>query len=198
MIAHLRGRVEQVLDGAVVLDVGGIGFFVRSTAGVLASCEPGQERHIVTEFIVRQDEMNLYGFSNGFEREMFRLLTSISGLGPKLSLRVLSSVGPAELAEAISEEDISFLTKIPGVGAKTAKRIVVELSEKINKLAKELSTPNSKTSQFKEAEEVLCSLGCSPEEAKAALEQCILSSGEGDQWTSQRLVVEAMRHLGGL
>lgn len=198
MIAHLRGKVEQIVDGAVVLDVGGIGFYVRATAGVLANSEPGQERHIATEFIVRQDEMSLYGFSNGFEREMFRLLTSISGLGPKLSLRVLSSVGPAELAEAISDEDITFLTKIPGVGAKTAKRIVVELSEKINKLAKDIATPNSKTSQFKEAEEVLCSLGCSPEEAKAALEQCILSSGEGDQWTSQRLVVEAMRHMGGV
>ncbi len=196
MIAHLRGKVEQVLDGALVMDVGGIGFFVRATGGVLSSSQIGDERLVPTEFIVRQDEMSLYGFTSGFEREMFRMLTSISGLGPKVALKVLSAVGPAELAEAISEEDLSFLTKIPGVGAKTAKRIVVELSEKIAKLAKDISSPNAKTGQFKEAEEVLVSLGCSPEEAKAALQQCLLSSGEGEQWTSQRLVVEAMRHLG--
>ena len=196
MIAHLRGQIESLQDGALVLDVGGVGFFLRVPSSVLATCEVGQQRCLPTELIVRQDELSLYGFTSGFERELFRLLTSISGVGPKLALRVLGAVSPADLAGAISDEDVSFLVKIPGIGSKTAKRIAIELSEKISKLVTETTSQGGSSSCYREAEAVLCSLGCSPEEARQALDQCLLASGEGEEPSAERLVMEAMRHLG--
>ena len=196
MIAHLHGRVDAVQEGAIVLDVGGVGFFVRVPTSVSNHCTVGQPRYLPTELLVRQDEFSIYGFVSGFERELFRLLTSITGVGPKLALRVLGAVSPGELANAISEEDITFLIKIPGVGSKTAKRISVELSEKISKLVHDTTAEVGSTTRYREAEAVLRSLGCTPEEARQALDQCLLSSVEGEELTSERLVMDAMRHLG--
>lgn len=195
MIAHLRGTVDQVTPESLVLDVGGVGFFLRIPGSLAAQCEAGQEKLIPTELILREDEISLFGFCHGFERELFRLLTSISGVGPKVALKILSSVSPADLAQAIGEEDISFLVRIPGVGPKTAKRIVVELSEKISKLVDQTKAVAGSSSAFREAEGVLCSLGCSPEEARSALDNCMLASGEAE-WTVDHLVIEAMKHLG--
>ena len=195
MIAHLRGTVDSLTPEGLVLDVGGVGFWLRAPGSLLGQCEVGQQRLIPTEMIVRQDEMSLYGFCHGFERELFRLLTSITGVGPKLAIRILGAVSPADLASAISEEDTSFLVRIPGVGPKTAKRIAVELSEKIAGLV-EASQSQVGSSVFREAEGVLCSLGCSPEEARSALDNCMLASGEAREWTVDQLVIEAMKHLG--
>lgn len=196
MIAQLRGTVDQVTTDALVIDVGGVGFLLRVPSSLAAQCEVGTQRSFPTELWLRQDEVSLYGFSHGFERELFRLLTSISGVGPKLAMRILGAVSTADLAEAIGEEDLSFLVKIPGVGAKTAKRIVVELSEKIAKLV-DLSRSHTGTSSvYREAEEVLCSLGCSQDEARQALERCLVASGEGPEVSADQLVIEAMKHLG--
>jgi Holliday junction DNA helicase RuvA len=196
LIAHLRGLIDSIGESSIVVDVGGVGFAVRVPASLCHQMEVGTTRLIPTELIVREDELSLYGFGSGYERELFRLLTTITGVGPKLALKVLGAVGPAELAHAISEEDVSFLVKIPGVGPKMARRIVVELSEKISALVQQLSSPSGKQSLFRETESVLCSLGCSQEEARAALEQCVLQSGEDQEWTVDRLVIEAMKHLG--
>ena len=91
----------------------------------------------------------------------------------------------------------AYSSRIPGVGSKTAKRIVVELSEKLSKLVASTGDHLS-SSAHREAEEVLCSLGCTPEEARSALEQCLFASGEEPVWTAERLVIEAMKHMGSL
>ena len=196
MINHLRGTIESVQEGAVVIEVGGVGFFVRVPTSVSGSCEVGQQRLLPTELLMRQDEISIYGFVSGFERELFRLLTSISGVGPKLALKVLGATSPGDLVQAISEEDITFLVKIPGVGSKTAKRIAVELSEKISKLVSDTTAQVGSTGSYREAETVLRSLGCTPDEARQALDQVVLSSGEGTAPTAEKLVMEAMRYLG--
>lgn len=196
MIAQLRGNVDQLSLDSLVLNVGGVGFFLRVPTSLAASCTVGEERLFPTEFIVRQDEMSLYGFSHGFERELFRMLTSINGVGPKLALRILGACSPPDLAQAIGEEDLGFLVRIPGVGPKTGKRIVVELSEKIHQLVDATRAQAGTSTAFRDAEEVLCGLGCSPDEARAALEKCMLSSGESE-WSVDALVIEAMKHLGG-
>ena len=196
MIAHLRGKIDQIGEGSLVVDVGGVGFFVRVPTSLCDSMTVGETRQVPTELIVREDELSLYGFGSGYERELFRLLTSITGVGPKLALRVLGAVGPAELAHAISEEDISFLVKIPGLGQKMARRVVVELSEKIAAVVQQSAPPGGRQSIFRETESVLCSLGCTADEARAALERCVLASGEDEEWTVDRLVIEAMKHLG--
>lgn len=195
MIAHVRGRIDQVTSETVVVDVGGIGLCLRVPSSLAANCNPGDERLIPTEMLVREDEISLYGFSHGFERELFRLLTSISGVGPKLAMRILGAVSPPELAQAIGEEDLSFLVRIPGVGPKTGKRIVVELSEKIATLVDQTKATAGASGVFREAESVLCSLGCTPDEARQALDNCLLSSGESE-WSVDTLVIEAMKHLG--
>jgi Holliday junction DNA helicase RuvA len=196
MISHLRGIIDQIGEGSLVVEVGGVGFFVRVPTSLCESVEVGQVRQIPTELVVREDELSLYGFGSGYERELFRLLTSITGVGPKLALKVLGAVGPGELAHAISEEDVSFLVKIPGLGPKMARRVVVELSEKIAAVVKQSSSPTGRQNLFRESESVLCSLGCTPDEARAALERCVLQSGEDEEWTVDRLVIEAMKHLG--
>lgn len=195
MIAQLRGTVDQLGLDSMVLNVGGVGFLVRVPSSLAANCTQGEERLIPTEFIVREDEMALYGFSHGFERELFRMLTSITGVGPKLALRILGSCSPPDLAQAIGEEDLTFLVRIPGVGPKTGKRIVVELSEKIHKLVDATKAQAGSSGVFREAEEVLCGLGCTSDEARQALENCLLASGEAE-WSMDRLVIEAMKHLG--
>lgn len=196
MIAQLRGTIDQVNLDSLVIDCGGVGYLVHVPSSLAANCTVGERKLVPTEFILSQDAMNLYGFSHGFERELFRLLTSISGVGPKLALRILGNVSPPDLAQAIGEEDVSFLVRIPGVGPKSAKRIVVELSEKITKLVDQSRGEVGSSSAFREAEGVLCSLGCSPDEARAALENCMLASGESE-WSVDQLVIEAMKHLGG-
>lgn len=196
MIAQLRGRIDQVSDETVVVDVGGVGFLLRVPSSLAASCVPGDERTFPTEMLVREDDISLYGFAHGFERELFRLLTSITGVGPKLAMKILGAVSPGDLAQAIGEEDLSFLTRIPGVGTKTGKRIVTELSEKIAKLVDQTRDRVGSSGIVREAEGVLCSLGCTPEEARQALELCVMTSGEGREWSVDSLVFEAMRHLG--
>lgn len=196
MIAQLRGTVDQVGTDSLVIDCQGVGYLVQVSTHLAANCQVGEQRLIPTEFILNQDAMNLYGFSHGFERELFRLLVSITGVGPKLALKILGNVSPADLAQAIGEEDVSFLVRIPGVGPKTAKRIAVELSEKITKLVDQSRSQVGASGTFREAEQVLCSLGCSTEEARHALENCLLASGEAE-WSVDRLVIEAMKHLGG-
>jgi holliday junction DNA helicase RuvA len=195
LIAHVRGRVEQVGTESVVIDVGGVGLLVRVPSSLAALCEAGEERFLPTEMLVREDEISLYGFAHGFERELFRLLTSITGVGPKLAMKILGAVSTADLAQAIGEEDLTFLVRIPGVGPKTGKRIVVELSEKIAKLVDQTKAAAGANSVFREAEGVLCSLGCTPEEARKALDACLLASGEAE-WSIDALVIEAMKHLG--
>jgi Holliday junction DNA helicase RuvA len=196
LIAQLRGQVDQIGPDSLVLQVGGVGFLVRVPGSLASTCQVGEERSFPTEFIVREDEMALYGFSHGFERELFRMLTTITGVGPKLALRILGAVSPPDLAQAISEEDLTFLVRIPGVGPKTGKRIVVELSEKIHKLVDATRAQAGANGAFREAEDVLCSLGCTPDEARQALENCLLASGESE-WSVDTLVIEAMKHMGG-
>jgi Holliday junction DNA helicase RuvA len=189
VIAHLKGRVEQVSPGCLVLDVAGVGFFLKVPESLSGQVRLGEERTVPTQLVMREDDLSLYGFSSPTERELFLLLTSISGVGPKMALRILGGVRPHELAEAILEEDLRALTALPGVGTKTAKRIMVELSEKIANLA-----PQVGSGLEREAISVLCSLGCTADEAQAAVAEAL--AGAGPDASVERLVMEAMRVLG--
>ncbi|MBI3927382.1 MAG: Holliday junction branch migration protein RuvA [Armatimonadetes bacterium] len=193
MISHLQGTVDQVSIGLVVVDVAGVGFAVRVPRTTSAGLSEGQKVRLSTHLSVRQDDMTLYGFSSQPERELFRLLTTISGIGPKLALNILSSVSPPELAAAVLDEDWKTLTSIPGIGNRTARRIVVELCEKIAELAP-LGKKTPADSLEREAEAVLLSLGCTDAEASSAVRQACERISE--KASVERLVMEAMRVLG--
>jgi Holliday junction DNA helicase RuvA len=131
MIAKLRGRpAGRTLEG-VVLDVGGVGYLVRTTVRALRKADCAKEVELDTYLHVREDALQLYGFAEPAERELFEQLLSVSGVGPKVALAIVSGSTPRELRRAIALEDTTRFIAIPGIGKKTAQRVVLELKEKL-------------------------------------------------------------------
>jgi len=129
VIARLRGRpVARTADG-LVLDVNGVGYLVQATPSAAAS--GGDEITVETYLHVREDALQLYGFADAAERELFVQLLGVNGVGPKVALAIVSGSRPGELRKAIVREDVARFQAIPGIGKKTAERIVLELKEKI-------------------------------------------------------------------
>ena len=129
MIARLRGRpVARTADG-LVLDVNGVGYLVQATPS--AAAKGGDEITVETYLHVREDALQLYGFADAAERELFVQLLGVNGVGPKVALAIVSGSRPGELRKAIVREDVARFQAIPGIGKKTAERIVLELKEKI-------------------------------------------------------------------
>jgi len=129
VIARLRGTVAARTAAGVVLDVGGVGYLVAATPRV--SARVGEEATVETYLHVREDALQLYGFASADERELFELLLGVSGVGPKVALAIVSGSTPVELRRAIAREDTARFEAIPGIGRKTAQRVVLELKEKI-------------------------------------------------------------------
>jgi Holliday junction DNA helicase RuvA len=131
MIAQLRGRVVARRLDAIVLDVGGVGYLVQPTQRALQNAKRETEVTLDTYLHVREDALQLYGFAEAAERELFELLLSVSGVGPKVALAILSGSTPGDLRRAIALGDETRFVAIPGIGKKTAQRIVLELKEKL-------------------------------------------------------------------
>ena len=131
MIARLRGEVIGSTPEGLVLDVNGVGYLVAATPSVLRRAAPGEELTVETYLNVREDALQLYGFADRAERELFTQLLTVNGVGPKVALAIVSGSPPAELRRAIVREDTARFQAIPGIGKKTAERIVLELKEKL-------------------------------------------------------------------
>ena len=129
MIARLRGTVAARTAAGLVVDVGGVGYLVAATPRVAARV--GEETTVETYLHVREDTLQLYGFASAEERELFELLLGVSGVGPKVALAIVSGSPAADLRRAIAREDSARFQAIPGIGKKTADRIVLELKEKL-------------------------------------------------------------------
>jgi holliday junction DNA helicase RuvA len=128
MISRLRGTVAARTAAGLVLDVGGVGYLLAATPRVTARV--GEETTVETYLHVREDALQLYGFASAEEREMFELLLGVSGVGPKVALAIVSGSAPAELRRAIARDDTARFEAIPGIGRKTAQRVILELKEK--------------------------------------------------------------------
>src|SRR5919198_1575712 len=131
MISRLCGEVVARSRTGVVVDVGGVGYLVNPTASAAGKAEPGREVVLETYLHVREDVLQLYGFAEPAERELFEHLLAVSGVGPKVALAIVSGSPPAELRRAIALEDTARFGAIPGIGKKTAQRVVLELKEKL-------------------------------------------------------------------
>ncbi len=131
MIASVRGPVTHVGLDHVVVEVGGVGMLVHATPATASACRRGSEASLATSLVVREDSLTLFGFSTPAERDMFETLQTVSGVGPRLALAMLSVMGPDQLAAALSTGDSKALTAIPGIGAKSAERLVLELRDKV-------------------------------------------------------------------
>jgi Holliday junction DNA helicase RuvA len=129
VISRLRGVVAARTSAGTVLDVGGVGYLVATTPRVTARV--GEEATVETYLVVREDALQLYGFASGEERQFFELLLGVSGVGPKVALAIVSGSTPDELRRAIARDDYARFEAIPGIGRKTAQRVVLELKEKV-------------------------------------------------------------------
>jgi Holliday junction DNA helicase RuvA len=131
MIARLRGRPAGAGADWLVLDVGGVGYRLSATPRAIQKADAAPEVALETHLHVREDALQLYGFADAGERELFELLLGVNGVGPKVALAIVSGYSPSELRRAIVREDAALFETIPGIGRKTAQRVVLELKEKI-------------------------------------------------------------------
>ncbi|WP_042146140.1 Holliday junction branch migration protein RuvA [Paucisalibacillus sp. EB02] len=176
MISYVRGKLVSIHEEAVIIDVHGVGYEVICPNPFVFQKHLNNELHIHTYFHVREDAQILYGFKNLDQKYLFTRLLSVSGIGPKGALAILSGVNIPEFVSAIEREDDKFLTSFPGVGKKTARQIILDLKGKLvanfNITKEELETTAKKSSQsveLKEAIEALKALGYVDREVKAII-----------------------------
>lgn len=131
MIAKLRGLIDTIGDDFCIIDVNGVGYFVSASAKTLEKLTIGQEAVLLTEMIVREDNISLFGFADAWEKEWFSTLTKVQGVGAKVCLSILSVLSPVQLSQAISAQDKTSFCRASGVGPKLAARIVTELKDKV-------------------------------------------------------------------
>lgn len=173
MIARLEGTLAELLRDGVLVDVGGVGYRVLMPVSALARlAERGERVSLHTSLQVREDSMTLYGFLSADERDLFETLLGVNGIGPRAALAVLSVYPPADLRRAVATEDLEALTLIPGVGKKTAARMILELRERLGSVdeAEGVPGPSSRVQSFAEVHGALEALGYSPAEVRKALD----------------------------
>jgi len=198
MIAQLTGTVTAAGATWVVLDVGGVGFRALCTPAVAASVRPGEPATVATSLVVRQDSLTLYAFADADERDLFELVQSASGVGPKIAQAVVSVLPPAEFAAAIAAENVVALTKVPGIGKKGAERIALELRDKIAapSAAGGVAPPTAAATADAGREpvrEALVGLGWTAKQADAAIEKVVAHDADP---SVPALLKAALRELG--
>ena len=199
MIAHLRGMLQKKATEAIIINNGGIGYEViapLSTFYALPEEEEEVSLHIHTH--VREDALVLFGFNTVLEKEIFRLLISVSGIGPKLAINILSGIGPDDLLEAIAAGDTARLQFIPGVGKKTAERMALELKDKAQKvridqkLPPAMAAPARDETVLNDALSALLNLGYPVKLARSAVEKALANI---EEVTLEGVIKKALRLL---
>ncbi len=199
MIASIRGPVGHVGLDRVVVEVGGVGLLVHTTPATAAACHRGQEATLATSLVVREDSLTLFGFGGAAERDMFETVQTVSGVGPRLALAMLSVMGPDELAGALTSGDAKALTAIPGIGAKSAQRLVLELRDKVGAIHGTAPTPAAAraaaTDPWREqVTEALVGLGWSGKQASEAVEKVAAEApADAEVATHLRLALRELR-----
>ncbi|MEI6897243.1 MAG: Holliday junction branch migration protein RuvA [Psychromonas sp.] len=185
MIGRLRGILLEKQPPQVLLDVSGVGYEIQlPMSSFYPLPELGQEAVIFTHFVVREDAQLLYGFADKHERAMFRELIKVNGVGPKLALAILSGMSANQFVQCINNDAVSSLIKLPGVGKKTAERLVVEMKDRLknwvgadlltpeaDKMAFENSLVNTSSNALEEAISALVALGYKPASAEKTIKQ---------------------------
>lgn len=174
MIAYVKGKIIKKNNASLVIAVNGIGFEVFVPLNNFYNYQEGEEAELITYLHIREDLMQLYGFQNWDEREIFLLLINVSGVGPKGALAILSNITIERLKQAIKNEDVSALIKLPGIGKKTAQRLIIELKDKmpdVLSVEEEIAETGSVTGN--DLLSALVSLGYQPLEVKKIIPQLL-------------------------
>lgn len=202
MIAKLRGVIDSFGDDWVVIDVNGVGYLVQCSANTLASLPgKGEPVTLATETYVREDQLRLFGFASDFERDWFRLLLTVQGVGTKVALAILSTLKPSALMNAVAMQDKAQVAQAPGVGPKVAQRIVSELKDRFPALAPadpavaqvqgEIEAPLA--TPVSDAVSALVNLGYAQTQAGAAVAAALKQAGEDA--AAESLIRQALREL---
>lgn len=197
MIASLTGTLKTKKPTEVLIDVNGVGFSLTIPFSTFEKLGEVETRvTLLTHLYVREDAIQLFGFATEGERFCFKLLISVNGIGPKIAQGILSGIAVADLKQHIAKEDISALTTIPGVGKKTAERLIIELRDKIGKVDVEgrevLPVQEGEDALRQEALLALTSLGYNRPVAEKALRQ-VLNEAKGEKLSLQNLIKRALR-----
>lgn len=206
MIGYLRGRILQKQPPWLLLDVNGVGYEVEASMNTFYSLpEVGAEFGLHTHFVVREDAQLLYGFVDVQEKQLFRSLIKVNGVGPKLALSILSGISADAFIRTVHQEDTTALVRIPGVGKKTAERLIVEMKDRLAQLELptltelELSSgnqpvaPEVSTDHRAEAESALIALGYKPQQATRAIEKA--ADQLGDDAVTEVLIRQALKTM---
>ena len=197
MIAKLTGRIEALEENRCVVDVGGVGYLVQASTRTLAALPAGASATLLIETQVREDAIVLYGFVESAERDWFRLLTTVQGVGAKVALGILSALSPRELIAAIQAGDRGSLTRASGVGAKLAVRLLTELRDKAGAMPAGIGfspmLPAPAAGVEADALSALVNLGYRRQEAYAAVGR--VSERLGDGAALDRLIRESLKEL---
>ena len=196
MIGRLRGTLLEMVDGVAIVDVGGVGYEAEVTAAaaahLAAAAESASSAELHTHLIARDDALSLYGFANAAERGLFRSLIKVSGIGPKLAIALLCAVSPEQFAAAIGSGDIAAITRIPGIGKKTANRLVVELRDRMAALA---PAPAAMAGNNAAGEAMLALVALGYRQAEAARMAAEAAESAGAAAGVEQLVQEALRRV---
>ena len=195
MIGSLRGRLLQKSPPMLMIDVQSVGYEVEAPMSTFYQLpEPGQEIHLYTHLIVREDAHLLFGFASERERQLFRILIKVNGVGPKLALTILSGIETEDFARCIRDADAARLTRLPGVGKKTAERLIVEMRDRLQDMhvpetrAESHARSGNGASRVEDAISALIALGYKPQEASRHVHAV---AAEG--MSSEEIIREALK-----
>lgn len=203
MIASLTGTVQQLRISALILEVAGVGYLINATPTTLSNLRVGGNASLATSMVVREDALTLYGFDSEDEREMFEVVQTVSGVGPRLALAMLAVHTSDSLRMALVQEDVKALTRIPGIGPKVAQRLLLELRGKISAPAFSADAPGAVPApvadQRGQVIDALVSLGWNAKAAEQAVEQVLADTGAAlvEMATVPATLRSALKVLGG-
>lgn len=191
MITHLNGKLIEKSPTSLIIECGGVGYEVKISLNTFSAIGNEESIRIFTEFVVREDVQLLYGFKTLEEREMYRLLVSVSGIGPSTGILMLSGLTPKEIATAITSEDVTTIQSVKGIGKKTAERVIVDLKDKMLKfeVSEDINAPSNNRLRF-DALTALISLGFDKKSAEKAINKVMK-----EQDTIELLIKDALRVL---
>ena len=200
MIASVRGQVTSVELDHAVIEVGGVGLAVHAVPATLATLRRGEQARLATSLVVREDSLTLYGFADAAARELFVLLQTVSGVGPRLALAMLAVLDPDALRSALANGDLAVLTRVPGIGRKGAERLVVELRDKVGALAPAPGTSapavRGDGAVRSRVTEALTGLGFATRQAEQAVD-AVLAEGDSAPKQTPDVLRSALSRLGG-
>jgi Holliday junction DNA helicase RuvA len=188
MISRVRGTVLSIGLDHLVVEVGGVGLAITATPATLATLRTGEEAVLETTLVVREDSLTLFGFADAQARELFGLLQTVSGIGPRIAMATLAVLDPAQLRAALGEGSVSVLTQVPGIGRKGAERLIIELRDKVGALAavtaETVATGNGAVRGS--VVEALTGLGFPAKQAEQAVDGVLAENGGSDTPTVLR------------